>query len=91
MYAIRSYYALVEDELLGTAKEILATAKAKGVKFMLPTDNLAADKFDNAADVQLVGVEIPQGRMALDIGPETLKAYAAEIAKAKTVLRNNFV
>ncbi len=80
--------SLVEDELLGTAKEILATAKAKGVKFMLPTDNLAADKFDNAADVQLVGVEIPQGRMALDIGPETLKAYAAEIAKAKTVLWN---
>ncbi len=80
--------SLVEDDLLGTAKEILALAKSKGVKFLLPTDNLAADKFDNDADIQIVGVEIPEGRMALDIGPDTLKAYAAEIAGAKTILWN---
>lgn len=80
--------SLVEEELLGTAKEILASAKAKGVKFMLPTDNLAADKFDNDADIQLVGVEIPAGRMALDVGHETIKAYAAEIANAKTIVWN---
>lgn len=80
--------SLVEEELLGTAKEILVSAEAKGVKFMLPTDNLAADKFDNDADIQLVGVEIPAGRMALDVGPETIKAYAAEIAGAKTIVWN---
>ncbi len=80
--------SLVEEDLIDTAKQILADAKAKGVNFMLPTDNLAADKFDNDADVQVVGVEIPEGRMALDVGPDTVKAYAAEIAKAKTVVWN---
>ncbi len=80
--------SLVEEELLGTAKEILIAAEDKGVKFLLPTDNLAADKFDNNANVQVVGVEIPDGTMALDIGPETIKTYSAEIAKAKTILWN---
>ncbi|MFB6342146.1 phosphoglycerate kinase [Saccharicrinis sp. FJH62] len=80
--------SLVEEDLIGTAKEILAKAEAKGVKFLLPVDNLAADKFDNAADIEVVGVDIPEGRMALDVGPETVKLYAAEIAKAKTVVWN---
>jgi phosphoglycerate kinase len=80
--------SLVEEELLDTARKVLSGAKAKGVKFMLPTDNLAADKFDNNADVQVVGVEIPENRMALDIGPETTKAYSAEIATAKTIVWN---
>ncbi|MFV0521621.1 MAG: phosphoglycerate kinase [Mangrovibacterium sp.] len=80
--------SLVENDLLDTAKEVLTAAKAKDVKFMLPTDNLAADKFADDADVQVVGVEIPEGRMALDVGPETVKAYAAEIANAKTVVWN---
>lgn len=80
--------SLVENDLLDTAKEVLAAAKAKGVKLMLPTDNLIADKFANDANVQVVGVEIPEGRMALDIGPDTVKAYSAEIANAKTVVWN---
>ena len=80
--------SLVEEDLVDTAKQILKDAKAKGVKFMLPVDNLAADKFANDADIKVVGVEIPEGRMALDVGPKTVEAYAAEIAKAKTVIWN---
>ncbi len=80
--------SLVEDDLLETAKQVLADAEKNGVKFMLPTDNLAADKFDNDADILTVGSDIPEGRMALDVGPETAKAYAAEIAGAKTVVWN---
>ncbi len=80
--------SLLEEELIDTAKQILADAKAKGVKFMLPIDNLAADKFDNDATIETVGVDIPEGKLALDIGPETVKAYAAEIASAKTVVWN---
>lgn len=80
--------SLVEEDLVDTAKQILKDAKAKGVKFMLPVDNLAADKFANDADIQVVGVEIPEGRMALDVGPKTVEAYAAEIATAKTVIWN---
>ncbi len=80
--------SLVEDDLLDTAKQVLADAEKNGVKFMLPVDNLAADKFDNDADILTVGSDIPEGRMALDVGPETAKAYAAEIAGAKTVVWN---
>jgi len=80
--------SLCEDELLETAKETLALAKAKNVKFLLPVDNKVADKFDNAAATQIVGNEIPAGYMALDIGPETVKLYASEIATAKTVVWN---
>ncbi|MBS2100792.1 phosphoglycerate kinase [Carboxylicivirga linearis] len=80
--------SLVEEDLVDTAKQILADAKTNGVNFMLPVDNLAADKFDNDADIQTVGNDIPEGRMALDVGPETTKAYAAEIASAKTVVWN---
>jgi len=80
--------SLVEEDLIGTAKETLEKAKAKGVKFMLPVDNLAADKFDNAATIKVVGNDIEDGWMALDIGPETIKAYAKEISTAKTVVWN---
>jgi phosphoglycerate kinase len=80
--------SLVEEDLVDTAKEILSKAKARGVKFLLPVDNLAADKFDNAADIEVVGIDIPDGRMALDVGPETVKLYAEEIATAKTVVWN---
>lgn len=80
--------SLVEEDLVDTAKQILADAEAKGVNFMLPVDNLAADKFDNDADIAVVGTDIPEGRMALDVGPETVKAYSAAIASAKTVVWN---
>ncbi|WP_439185274.1 phosphoglycerate kinase [Carboxylicivirga taeanensis] len=80
--------SLVEEDLVETAKQILIDAEKNGVNFMLPVDNLAADKFDNEADIVEVGNDIPEGRMALDIGPKTTEAYAAEIASAKTVVWN---
>jgi len=85
-YAIGN--SLVEEELVDTAKQILIDAEAKGVKFLLPTDNLAADKFDNDASIEIVGVNIPDGRMALDVGPDTIATYSTEIATAKTVIWN---
>ena len=80
--------SLCEDELIDTAKEVLAKAAAKGVKFMLPVDNKVAAEFSNDAATQIVGNDIPADMMALDIGPETAKVYAAEIANAKTVVWN---
>jgi phosphoglycerate kinase len=80
--------SLCEDELVDTAKEIMAKAKAKGVKFILPTDNVEADDFSNRANTKVVGVNIDEGFLALDIGPETAKAYAAELASAKTIVWN---
>ena len=80
--------SLCEDELLDTAKATLEAAKAAGVKFLLPLDNVAADKFADDAITQVVGDDIPADWMALDIGPKTVAAYAAEIAQAKTVVWN---
>ena len=80
--------SLVEEELLQTAKETLAAAKSSGVKFLLPVDNIAADKFAADAATQIVGNDIPEGWMALDIGPKTRALYAEEIRKAKTVVWN---
>lgn len=80
--------SLVEDDLVETAAETLKSARDAGVQFLLPVDNIAADKFDAEASTQLVGKDIPNGWMALDIGPETTKLYAAEIATAKTVVWN---
>ncbi|MCU4157895.1 phosphoglycerate kinase [Carboxylicivirga sp. A043] len=80
--------SLVEEDLVETAKQILIDADKNGVNFMLPVDNLAADKFADDADIMEVGCDIPEGRMALDVGPKTTAAYAAEIAGAKTVVWN---
>ena len=80
--------SLVEADLVETAKQILVDAKKNGVNFMLPVDNLAADKFADDADIMEVGCDIPEGRMALDVGPKTTAAYSAEIAGAKTVVWN---
>ncbi len=80
--------SLVENELLDTAAETVSAAGKAGVKFMLPVDNIAADKFAAEAATQTVGQDIAEGWMALDIGPETVKQYSNEIAKAKTIVWN---
>jgi phosphoglycerate kinase len=80
--------SLVENELLQTATDTLAAAKAAGVTFLLPVDNIAADRFAADARTQTVGQDIPVGWMALDVGPKTVQAYAQEIAKARTVVWN---
>lgn len=80
--------SLCEEDLLETAKQIITDAKIKNMKFMLPVDNLATDKFDNAAQIKTVGNDIPEGWMALDVGPQTVAAYSAEIAKAGTIIWN---
>ena len=80
--------SLLEEELVDVAKATMDEAKDKGVKFLLPVDNLAADKFDNDADIKVVGKDIPSGYMALDVGPETVDIYCREIAGAKTIVWN---
>ncbi len=81
--------SLVEDEMLDIAVDILQKAKSKGVKIWLPTDVIAADKFDADANTQLVNSdEIPNGWMGLDIGEQTIKSYKEVINRAKTILWN---
>ncbi|MFA6814907.1 MAG: phosphoglycerate kinase [Lentisphaeria bacterium] len=80
--------SLCEEDLLDTAKATIKDAKAAGVKFLLPVDNIAADKFAADANTKVVDNNIPADWMALDIGPKTAKLYADEIAGAKTVVWN---
>jgi phosphoglycerate kinase len=81
--------SLLEEDKIELAKKILADAKAKNVKLLLPVDTVIADKFDNAAATKVVPVNaIPAGWAGVDIGPETIKIFSQEIKKAKTVVWN---
>ena len=80
--------SLCELDQLDYARKMIADAKARGVKFLLPVDNVAADKFDAAANTKVVGNDIEAGWMGLDIGPATTKLYADAIQGAKTVVWN---
>ncbi|AVP54911.1 phosphoglycerate kinase [Clostridium tetani] len=81
--------SLLEEDKIDYAKEMIEKAKEKGVKLLLPVDNVAAEKF--AEDAEAIITEdqnIKEGYMGLDIGPKTSKLYAEEIKEAKTVVWN---
>ncbi len=81
--------SLVDADSIEIAKDLLKKAKLRGVKVLLPSDVVAADKFDNEAKTVMVPVEnIPDGYMALDIGVSTRLIFSEEIMKAKTVVWN---
>ena len=82
--------SLVEEEKIEVARAALERAKIKGVRILLPVDHVLADRFaaDATQEVFSGGGAFPTEMMALDIGPETEKLFAAEIAGARTVLWN---
>jgi phosphoglycerate kinase len=81
--------SLVEEDKLDLARKILADAKEKKFKFLLPLDNVVAPEFKADAPPTTVEVgAIPGNEMGLDIGPKTIAAYSAEIASAKTIVWN---
>ncbi len=85
--------SLCEDEQVAYCKEMMEAAKAKGIKLLLPVDNVIADKFPaekDASDIQMKTCEddIPDGWMGLDIGPKTVELFSEAIKGAKTVVWN---
>ena len=83
--------SLVEEDKIELAKQVLADVAQKKYRLQLPVDHVIADKFDATAVTRVVDgttTPIPADQMGLDIGPETVKLYTAEIAKAKTVIWN---
>ena len=82
--------SLVEDDKLDLAKELLDQAKARGVKLLLPVDDVVAPEISNDARTQIIdaATPIPVGQMGLDIGPKTVKQYSDVIAKARTIVWN---
>ena len=81
--------SIVELDKLDVALDVIKKAKENGVNLVLGTDCIAADKFANDANTQVVPANaIPEGWEGLDAGPETRKAFAAAIEDAKTILWN---
>jgi len=81
--------SLVEDDRLQLASELLAHAKARGVELVLPTDCIASTAPDGSAPSAPKRIEqLGADEMGVDIGPETLAAFAAKLRDAKTVLWN---
>jgi len=71
-----------------TAKAALEKAAKKNIKILLPVDNIIADKFDANANTKTVGEDIPDGWMALDVGPKTVALFKDALKGAKTVVWN---
>jgi phosphoglycerate kinase len=82
--------SLVEADLVATAKDLEARAKARGITFELPVDHVVAEKLavDAPAETLAIGDASIGERMGLDIGPKTIARYRAVIAGAKTVVWN---
>lgn len=81
--------SLVEEDKIDLAKELMKKAEEKGVKLLLPTDVLVADKFAADANTQIVSADaIPDGWMGLDIGPDSIKFFQDELKDCKTVVWN---
>ncbi|MCX8088231.1 MAG: phosphoglycerate kinase [Meiothermus ruber] len=81
--------SLVEDDKLDLARDLLKRASDLGVKLLLPTDVVAAQKIEAGAPTRIMPANaIEDGWMGLDIGPESAKAFAGALRGAKTVLWN---
>jgi phosphoglycerate kinase len=80
--------SLVERDKIDLARALLSKAKEKGVAFELPSDHVVAASLD-ATESAITAIDrTPADKMGLDIGPETIKRYAALIGKAKTIVWN---
>uniref|UniRef100_A0A667ZLQ9 Phosphoglycerate kinase n=1 Tax=Myripristis murdjan TaxID=586833 RepID=A0A667ZLQ9_9TELE len=82
--------SLYDEEGAGIVKDLMAKAEKNGVKITLPVDFVTADKFDEKATTgtATVAAGIPAGWMGLDCGPESSKAYAAAVERAKQIVWN---
>ncbi len=81
--------SLVEDDLLDDAQHVMDEAKRLGVKFYLPVDVIAAEKFaEDAVSKIVTSQEIPDNWMGLDIGPASVRLYREALNDVQTVLWN---
>ncbi len=81
--------SLLDEEKLDYVRRMMDKAGEKGVKLLLPVDDVISTSLSGDGETRVVPAgEIPEGWMGLDVGPETRKLYAAEIRKAGTVIWN---
>ena len=82
--------SLVEEDKIDIAREALAKAKAKGVRLLLPVDNVLADNFAPDANTQIwdCSKDFPADWQGLDIGPKSVEAIKSVVAEARTIVWN---
>ncbi|MEQ8965523.1 MAG: phosphoglycerate kinase [Azospirillaceae bacterium] len=81
--------SLMEADMADAAREIMAKAEARGSAILLPVDGVVAAEFAEGAPSETVAIDaVPADRMVLDIGPKTVEALVAELAKCRTVVWN---
>lgn len=81
--------SICDDEGLELARDIMAAADEKNVKFLIPVDTLASYEFDNDSQIETYNMdEIPSDKMGMDIGSKTIELYTEELKRAKTVVWN---
>ena len=81
--------SLCEKEMAGTAREIIEKAKAAGCEIVLPVDAVVAEKFAAGAPDEVVSVDaVPEGKMILDIGPQSIARVEALLQDVKTLVWN---
>jgi phosphoglycerate kinase len=77
----------VEEDKIGLAMELLEAARAKGVAFELPSDHVVAAVASEDSASEVV-TRIPDDKMGLDIGPDTIRRFVSRVSSAKTVVWN---
>jgi phosphoglycerate kinase len=81
--------SLVEEDFLPTAASFLEKVKKSGAEVLLPVDHVVAAEFAETARAEAVdGIDVPEGKIAMDIGPKTVALFKERISKAKTVVWN---
>src|SRR6202163_3873882 len=82
--------SLVEPDKIDLAKQLLAEAKKRNLRFLLPVDHVVAIKPEPNVVVQQIGEgqPIPADKMALDIGPKTIELFSEEISRGRTIVWN---
>jgi phosphoglycerate kinase len=77
----------LEKDKIDLAKDIMNKAKASGKEILLPVDHVVADKVDAASPTTVVEA-IPDGKIAVDIGPKTIRLFEDKLKDAKTIVWN---
>ena len=73
--------SLFEEDFMETAESFLKNAEKAGVEVILPMDHVVASRFDENAEAEAIdSVEIPEGKLAMDVGPKTVAAVKERIA-----------
>ena len=81
--------SILDEDSIDLADKLMKDAESKGVNMLIPVDVVCASEFSNDADKKTVSADsIPADMMGMDIGPETVKLFAGEVAKAATVIWN---